>query len=213
MKIFKLIFKFSLLGVIFTILLVILTDQAVQHYTKAQLYDSVEAIPSNKVGIVLGTAKYVRSGQLNLYYSYRINAAVELYKSGKIKFILISGDNSTRFYDEPSTFKKDLIKRGVPEEHIFVDYAGFSTLDSIIRAKKVFGQSKFTIISQAFHNERAVFIANFKEIDAVAYNAKPIPFKYGLYVKTREKLARVKMLIDLILNIQPKFLGDPVQIQ
>ena len=213
MKIFKLIFKFSLLGVIFTILLVILTDQAVQHYTKAQLYDSVEVIPSNKVGIVLGTAKYVRSGQLNLYYSYRINAAVELYKSGKIKFILISGDNSTRFYDEPSTFKKDLIKRGVPEEHIFLDYAGFSTLDSIIRAKKVFGQSKFTIISQAFHNERAVFIANFKEIDAVAYNAKPIPFKYGLYVKTREKLARVKMLIDLILNIQPKFLGDPVQIQ
>ena len=213
MKIFKLIFKFSLLGVIFTILLVILTDQAVQHYTKAQLYDSVEAIPSNKVGIVLGTAKYVRSGQLNLYYSYRINAAVELYKSGKIKFILISGDNSTRFYDEPSTFKKDLIKRGVPEEHIFLDYAGFSTLDSIIRAKKVFGQSKFTIISQAFHNERAVFIANFKEIDAVAYNAKPIPFKYGLYVKTREKLARVKMLFDLMLNIQPKFLGDPVQIQ
>ena len=213
MKIFKLIFKFSLLGVIFTILLVILTDQAVQHYTKAQLYDSVEAIPSNKVGIVLGTAKYVRSGQLNLYYSYRINAAVELYKSGKIKFILISGDNSTRFYDEPSTFKKDLIKRGVPEEHIFLDYAGFSTLDSIIRAKKVFGQSKFTIISQAFHNERAVFIANFKEIDAVAYNAKSIPFKYGLYVKTREKLARVKMLFDLMLNIQPKFLGDPVQIQ
>ena len=105
-------------------------------------------IKKNKVGLVLGTAKVLQNGRLNLYFKYRIEATVALYKEGKIEFVLVSGDNSVKGYDEPTDFKDELVKRGIPPEKIFLDYAGFRTLDSVIRAKEIFGQEQITIISQ-----------------------------------------------------------------
>lgn len=195
------------------ILSLIGSEMAVSMTASEDLYDSVESIPSNRVGILLGTSKRVSSGNQNLYYNYRIDAAVKLFEAGKIEYILVSGDNATRYYDEPTTMKKDLVARGVPSEKIFLDYAGFRTLDSIVRSKAVFGQEKITVISQPFHNERALFIAANKDIDAIAFNAQDVSAQYGMKVRVREQLARVKVMWDLLVGVEPKFYGDPVVIQ
>ncbi|GAB4166567.1 MAG: ElyC/SanA/YdcF family protein [Winogradskyella sp.] len=176
--------------------------------TRHNVYDSKETIPKNKVGLLLGTGKYAANGNINLFYKYRIDAAVELYKAGKIEYILVSGDNSRKDYDEPSDFKKDLIAKGIPEDKIFLDYAGFRTLDSVVRAKEIFGQSSITIISQKFHNQRAIYIAKQFSIDAVGFNAKDV---YNSHF--REYLARSKASLDLVFNVQPKFLGEKIIIQ
>lgn len=200
---------YGLVAVLFTIWL---SNFWVRKNAESVTFTNTKNIPSNKVGLLLGTSKYVRSGNRNLYYTYRINATVALYKSGKIKFVLISGDNGSKKYDEPTMMKKDLIARGVPKSKIYLDYAGFRTLDSVVRAKEVFGQKSITIISQPFHTERAIFIAENKGIKAVGFNAKDVSNRYGIKVQMREKLARVKMIIDLIFGIKPKFLGDKIKI-
>lgn len=197
---------------IVSIISLFISDYLVKSSTKHQIYTNVNQIPYNKVGLVLGTSKYLKSGYQNAYYTYRINATVELYMAGKINYVLISGDNSTIYYDEPNTFKKDLISKGIPENKIILDYAGFRTLDSVVRAKKIFGQKKLTIISQKFHIERALYIAKHKGIDAVGYTASQVSLKYGFKTLLREKLARVKLMIDLLFNVQPKFLGTPINI-
>jgi len=176
--------------------------------TRNLVYDDVSAIPKNKVGLILGTGKYAPSGNINLFYKYRLDAAVKLYKANKIEFILVSGDNSRKDYDEPSDFKNDLIARGIPENKIFLDYAGFRTLDSMVRAKEIFGQTSLTVISQKFHNQRAIYIANQYDINAVGFNAKDV---YKAHF--REYLARSKASLDLVFNVQPKFLGEKITIQ
>ena len=132
--------------------------------TTEKLFSEVSDIPENKVGLLLGTSKYLQNGNINLYYQYRLEATVSLYQNGKIDYILISGDNGQKSYNEPETFKDDLIKSGIPADKIYLDYAGFRTLDSIVRAKEIFGQNKITIISQKFHNERAIYISENKDI-------------------------------------------------
>lgn len=199
--------------VILLIVLILCADYYVQSSVQNKLYKDIEAIPYNKVGLVLGTVKVLKNGNINRYYQYRIDAAVALFKAGKIKFVLVSGDNSVEGYDEPTDMRDDLVKKGVPVEKIFLDYAGFRTLDSVVRGKAIFGQKSMTIISQKFHNERAVFIANHKEIEAIGFEAKDVSMRAGLLVQTREKLARVKVLIDLVFGVKPKFLGDKIEIK
>ncbi len=194
------------------VVLVLLSDITVEQFAKDKVFDDVQQLPVNKVGVLLGTNKHMSNGNINRYYRYRIDAAVELYRSGKVSFILASGDNSIVGYDEPEMMRQDLIARGVPDERIFLDYAGFRTLDSVVRAQKIFGQEKVTFISQQFHNERAVFIANNKGMSAVGYNARGVNLRSGIKVVVRERFARVKMMLDLLLGKQPKFLGEPVQI-
>jgi SanA protein len=209
----KKIIAILFLLVILLVVLILSADYYVQSSVKTQLYNDVEAIPYNKVGLVLGTIKLLTNGNTNRYYQYRIDAAVALFKAGKIKFILVSGDNSREGYDEPTDMKNDLIKEGVPENKIFSDFAGFRTLDSVVRSHRVFGQKSITIISQKFHTERAVFIANHKEIDAIGFQAQDVSMRAGLLVQSREKLARVKVLIDLLFGVQPKFGGDKIEIK
>jgi SanA protein len=122
----------------------------------------------------LETSKFLKNGQINLYYQNRILAAIELYKAGKIKYIIVSGDNSVANYNEPLDMKNDLVLLGVPDSLIYLDYAGFRTFDSVMRANKIFGQDKFFVISQLFHNERTVFIARHYDIEAFGYNAKDV---------------------------------------
>lgn len=199
--------------VLFVLIATILTSRWIDYKAKGKTYDSVQEIPYNKVGLVLGTVKSLINGQTNLYYTYRVNAAVALYEAGKIDFVLISGDNGSKDYDEPSDFKNDLIKKGIPEERIFLDYAGFRTLDSVVRAKEIFGQTSITIISQKFHNQRAIYLAQDHGIKAIAYNAKDVTGKYGLKTRMREYLARVNATMDVIFNKSPKFLGDKIEIK
>ncbi|WP_394344063.1 SanA/YdcF family protein [Winogradskyella algicola] len=202
------LFKITLLIIILMSIGIFGTYHWMSFKTRHQVYDSVNDIPKNKVGLLLGTGKYATSGTINLFYKYRIDAAVMLYKSGKIEYILVSGDNSRKDYNEPSDFKNDLIAKGIPEDKIFLDYAGFRTLDSVVRAKEIFGQTKFTIISQKFHNQRAIYIAKHFSIDAVGFNAKDV---YNSHF--REYLARSKASLDLVFNVQPKFLGEKIVIK
>lgn len=188
----------------------IVCNQTIKKHTAAQIYNEVITIPQNKVGLLLGTSPKLKNGNNNLYFDYRILAAVELYKAGKIKYILISGDNRREEYNEPEEMKKAFMQKGVPEKFIYLDYAGFRTLDSVVRAKEVFGQNQLTIISQRFHNERAIYLAEKNGINAIGYNAKDVNAYAGLKTNIRELLARVKMFIDLAIDKQPHFLGEKI---
>ncbi len=202
-----------LLLLVFLPLVILYSDWQIEKYAQEYVFDEAQKIPHNKVGLLLGTSKKIQNGQINLYFKYRIKAASELYHAGKVQYLLVSGDNSLKEYNEPMDMRKALIAQGVPDSVIVLDYAGFRTLDSVVRSKKVFGQKKITIISQEFHNKRALYIARKKGIEAIAYNAKDVNFGSGLKVQIREKMARVKVLLDLyLLNTQPKFLGDEIAI-
>lgn len=124
------------------------------------------------------------------------------------KKILLSGDNAHRSYNEPWTMKRDLLRAGIPDERIFLDYAGFRTLDSVVRAKRIFDTDNFLIITQRFHCERALFIANHHDIQASCL-AVPGPSNHsGFQIRLREVFARTKAFLDLyIMDTKPRFLG------
>lgn len=206
----------SFILVLYTLIiyLAILANSFVNNFSDKYLYNYTLTVPKNDVGVLLGTSKYLTNGEYNLYFTYRMEAAEKLYFSNKINFILVSGDNATMAYNEPITIKSELVKRGIPEEKIVLDYAGFRTFDSMIRANKVFGQEQFTVISQPFHNERAVFIARKNGIEAIGFNAKDVSNQSGFKTQLREKFARIKVILDIyILNTQPKFLGEKIDIK
>jgi len=205
--------RFFALACILLIVVIFATDKWVTASTRAQLYSDVSAIPHRKVGLLLGTSKYLANGSPNGYYSYRMAAAEALFKAGKIDYILVSGDNGTKEYDEASAMQADLIARGIPREKIFMDYAGFRTLDSILRCKVVFGENNITVISQPFHNQRAIFIANHSDVSAIGFNARDINVHSGFKTQLREKFARVKMLLDLAFGKDAKFYGPKIDIR
>jgi SanA protein len=213
MKYTRLIIKVIVAFLVISTISLIGAEMIVKRYTVGKTFNSTSEIPHNKVGVILGTNKYFSIGMVNQYYQYRIDAAVVLYNSGKIEYILVSGDNSTKAYNEPITIKNDLVDRGIPPDKIYMDFAGFRTLDSVVRCKLIFGQDSITVISQQFHNERAVFIANVKGIEAVGYNAKDVNVSYGFNTRVREKFARVKMILDLVFGKEPRYLGDKIEIK
>lgn len=203
-----------LIGILCAIaLLICFANYKINSFSEGYLYNSTDSIPESKTAILLGTSKFMRSGTKNYFFYNRISAAETLFKSGKIQFIIISGDNSLSYYNEPEDMKKELIKAGIPDSVIFLDYAGFRTFDSMIRAKEVFGQTKFIVVSQQFHNERAVFIARKYGIEAYGYNAEDVDAYSGFKTKVRELFARVKVFIDVYTNKQPKFLGDKIIVE
>ncbi len=211
--IFLCAFKFIPEIIIISIICICTVYLSVSLYSRKYIYSSIEDIPYNDVALVLGTSKYLYNGQINMYFKFRMDAAYELYKSGKVKFILVSGDNRYRSYNEPRQMRLDLIKLGVDKKHIFLDFAGFRTRDSIIRANKVFELTNFTIVSQPFHNERAILIARQKKINAIAYNANNVRKLYRVRQFPRELGARILMFIDIIFNKPPKFYGDIIKIE
>ncbi|MBX2843202.1 MAG: YdcF family protein [Flammeovirgaceae bacterium] len=210
----KTIFRVFLISIIFTAILIIVCHWQIESFSEPHVFEEVDEIPKNKVGLLLGTSKHLIQGGQNPYFKYRIDAAEHLFKSGKIDFILVSGDNQTKSYNEPIDMQNALIERNIPADKIILDYAGFRTLDSVIRCKKVFGQNEVTIISQKFHNKRAIYISRKSGLKAIGYNAKDVSLSRGMKVQTREALARVKLFIDLyITNQGPKFLGDKIEIK
>lgn len=212
MRLLKVILFFSGALIIFLILIIFLCDRAVSNAAKGKLYANIMDIPYVKTGLLPGTSKYISVGKLNPYYVYRIEAAVNLLKLGKISFIIISGDNSSRYYNEPAQMRMDLLAAGIDSMRIFSDYAGFRTFDSMVRLKAIFGQDSVTVISQPFQNERAIYIASREGIYAIGFNAKDVDIKSGFKVQFREKLARVKVFLDYLLGIKPRFLGEKIDI-
>ncbi len=191
-----------------------LCNQWIIQTAQNDMYTSSDDIPDNDVALVLGTKQYLNSGRENYYFRYRINAVVELYRKGKIKHIIVSGDNHTHSYNEPEDMKAALMREGIPEQKITLDFAGFRTLDSVVRCKEVFQQNKFTIVSQEFHNQRALFIADKYNIEAIAFNAKDVGKAFGRKTMAREYLAKVKAVLDIyILGKDPKFLGKKIDIK
>lgn len=198
-------FKYIIISYLFAILAIVIIiascNMIVIYYSKDLLYDNVKDIPYKEVGLLLGTSPSTTKGHTNIYYNYRIDAAVKLYKAKKIKLILISGDSKFKNYDETKYMKRDLVKRGIPANKIILDKKGLRTYDSVIRAKDVYGYSEFTVISQKFHNERAVFLAGHNDIDAIGFNAKDAPNQKGKSaqrMRIREIFAKVKVFVDLL---------------
>jgi SanA protein len=182
---------------------------AVYTVSSGRVFDraSITAVPHQRAAVVLGCSQKVSGGRNNLYFFRRINAASELYKAGKVDAIVVSGDNHVEYYDEPSDMKNALIKAGVPAERIVCDYAGFRTLDTIVRAKKVFGLDSFVVISQPDHVRRAIFIARGFGCDAYGYAAEDVRGGYSVKTTVREQIAKIIAVIDVVIRRRPKFLG------
>ena len=199
--------------IVLSLISILWANSTINEETHGKIFTVTDSIPANNAGLLLGTSKFLRNGKMNQYFENRISATVRLYKAGKIKNIVISGDNSKKDYNEPEDMKNELIKRGIPEQQIYLDFAGFRTYDSVYRMKEIFGQNRFTIISQEFHNQRAVYIANSMKINAIGFNAKDVNAYNGFKTKIREKFARVKVFIDLTFDKKPKFLGEKIEIK
>ena len=184
-------------------------DHTCEQAAKGRIFKSVNAVPAREVGLVLGTSKETRYGKSNLHFDHRIAAAAELYRAGKIHHILVSGDNHIATYDEPTDMRNALVAAGVPASAITCDYAGFRTLDSVVRAQEVFGLSQCTIISEDFHCPRALWIAQQHRLNAIAFAAPDVGLKsWSLRAKFREEFARAWCGVDLyVFHRQPKFPG------
>ncbi len=207
----KILKSIAILGVL-SLLTILVCNLIIYTSAHGKTFNDIGTIPKNRVGLVLGTSSKLVGGLANPYYTSRIRATAALYFAEKIEFILVSGDNATMSYNEPTTMKKDLMKLGIPANKIFLDYAGFRTLDSMVRAKEIFGLDSVTVISQKFHNERAIFIADEKGLIAIGFNADDVTSQDGFKVRFREYFARVKVFLDFLLNTQPKFYGERVKI-
>jgi len=185
---------------------------SIKKETKPFIYHDIDKVPPKKSALVLGTAKYL-GNHINYYYKYRLDATLKLFKAGKIEAIVVSGDNGRESYDEPTAMRDDLVAMGIPSKYITIDYAGFRTLDSIVRAEAIFDLSDYIIVSQQFHLERAIYLAHAKGQKVIGFVAKD--FKNSYWTKRmehRELLARAKAVFDIFFGVEPKFYGDKVEV-
>ena len=180
--------------------------------SRGRLFDEVEAVPKTRVGLVFGTTDRI-NGLENLYFRYRIDAAEKLWKAGKLDTLIVSGDNSSKYYNEPGKMRQALIDRGIPADRIVCDFAGLRTFDSVVRAKEIFGLDSILFISQRFQNERAIYLAQANGMHAIGFNARSVETHAGLKTRLREVGARVLMFLDVhILGTRPRFLGEKIRL-
>ena len=221
----KTFFKWLLISTICCLITIAACNYWIVNSTQSQLYNNLDSIPKRKVGLVLGASQKTVRGTNNLYFTYRIQAAYQLFKVGKVSYLLLSGDNHITGYDEPTDMRNALLALGVPDSCIVLDYAGFRTLDSVVRCEEIFGEDSITIISQEFHNQRALFIANASRthstgsattsasnyINAIGFNAQEVNKNYSFRTRVREYFARVKCVLDIyVLHTSPHFLGEKI---
>jgi SanA protein len=203
------VWKAFFISILLFFLFLILLNVWIVKSTEKKVYSDIQKLPDNKVALVLGTSHRTVKGDPNPFFEKRMETAADLFRAGKVAHFILSGDNRTQYYNEPMRMKKALMRRGVPENAITLDYAGLRTLDSIVRSKEIFGQGKITIITQPFHCYRALFISDFYDIDAVAMVADEPDFEETPAVRIREYFARAKAVLDLyILRTSPRFLGQ-----
>lgn len=209
--IYRRLFRLLTLGAVGGLAAVLAANLCVKQAAANRIHEDPELVPPQKAAVVLGCARTLANGRPNLYFLYRIRAAANLYHAGKVEYLVVSGDNHREGYDEPSDMRDALIEAGVPARKIYRDYAGFRTLDSMVRAGEIFDLDSFIVVSQEFHNERAIFIAREHGLDAIGFNATEVSTVGGLRTRLREHLARVKTVLDIwVLDTQPRFLGPKV---
>ena len=183
------------------------------HAARPFIYSDVASVPRNDIALVLGTGPFTAKGNTNLHFVVRVNAAAALLKCGKAKHLLLSGDNHIRGYDEPTEMKNALMKLGVPDSAMTLDYAGLRTLDSMERARKIFGQTNLTIVTEDFHAARSVFLARHFGIEPVLLCAEKLPLMWTRNMQLREVAARVWALFDIcVWHRGARHLGEPIQI-
>jgi SanA protein len=193
--------------------MILISSAMIDSETDGLTYSDISYVPRHKVGLVLGCPKKLSGGRENIYFVNRIIAAVSLFRAGKIDYLLVSGDNVSRGCNETVSMRTDLIKQGIPADRIYCDFKGMRTLDSVVRARDIFGQNEILIISQEFHNRRAVFIAKHEGINAVGFNAEDVGLNEDLLTHLRDLLSRLRAIMDVyILNTQPKFKGETISI-
>ncbi len=210
---FRRIFKFINYLLLLFFVVGLVCFYAIDKSSEKFLFETYYSIPACKTGIVLGTSKRLANGTENLYFSYRMDAAEKLFRAGKVKYLILSGDNRANHYNEPKDMQKELIRRGIPDSCLVPDYAGLRTFDSMVRCKNVFGQDSVIVISQQFHNARAVYISRQIGLVCFGYNAKKVTTQSQTKIKIREFFSRIKCLMDFyILNTKPKHLGPKIRI-
>ncbi len=203
---------FGLLLFLLCVGLILYANATAVWASKGNLFEDVKDLPRAKVGLVFGTTDRFQ-GRENRYFRYRIDAAVKVWKAGKVETLIVSGDNRSKYYNEPQKMKNALVEEGVPASRIVCDYAGLRTLDSVVRAKKIFGADKILVISQRFQNERAIYLAQANGIEAFGFNAEDVELQAGYKTKIREVGARVKMWLDVnFLDTAPTHLGEKIEL-
>lgn len=209
MRLVKWVLKSIILLFILAVSFSIFANVWIVQHTKTRVFPDMDFMPPKEVTLVLGTSKQLVGGRANPFFENRMDAAAALYHNGKTRQFLLSGSNPDQYYNEPKDMKKALVKRGVPEEAISLDFAGLRTFDSVYRAREIFGQNEFIIVTQAWHAYRALFICDFYDMDAVAYTAANVSVYESTHVTLREFLARPKAIIDLyILRKQATVMGN-----
>ena len=204
----------AVLGISAGVLVTIVSARVlVRRASAGRLYDSAADIPHREVGLVLGCSRRLGSGDPNPFFDSRVHAAAELFRAGKVDYLLVSGDNHTKGYDEATAMRDALLQAGIPADRIYSDCAGFRTLDSMVRARDVFGLKQVTVVSQEFHNQRAIFLASHQNLDTIGYNAQDVDLGDVSGAHKRETLARIKAVMDIyLLRTKPRFLGSRVSI-
>lgn len=205
------------IGLLFIVSTIMLCHYIVVWNANGKIYTKIEDIPASDIGLLLGTPPQTRYGGMsNSFFNYRIDAAEALYKAGKIDYLLISGDdNSLNGLNEVQCMKDSLIIRGIPASVIFLDGKGLRTFDSVVRTSTLFGVKSFTVISQKFHNERAIYLAEHLNLDiekVQAFNAKSPTSKLSLLTYLREYLARVKMFMDIFFKDEIEVLDEKIDL-
>lgn len=204
----------SIVAASLLLLLVFVCNIIVSAYSAGFVFDDISRVPENEFALVLGCAPRTRDGVFSETFKNRIEAAAQLYKQHKVEYIVVSGArrNTERYnYDEPYEMKDALIVRGVPDDRIIMDPSGFRTLDSMIRADKIMGLKKFTVVSQHYHNTRAIFIGRHHGLDVIAYDAANAPGLYQIAQQIRETMAKVLVIFDLyVFDTEPAVLNDEI---
>lgn len=193
------------------IVFVLLCNVWVVVSTRSHSYFSVKSLPATPVGLVLGTSKTTFDGKENLFFKYRMEAAARLFKEGKVKYLILSGNNDSKYYNEPLDMQKAILALGVPLNALELDYAGYRTFDSVIRSKEIFKENNITIVSQDFQNARALYIAKSEGINAVAFAAQDVPSGYSVRTLVREYLARPKAVLDVHVYRPPTLLNNEMR--
>ncbi|WP_110687990.1 SanA/YdcF family protein [Salinicola aestuarinus] len=202
-------------GAIGLALAIIGVNMWILQQTQSRIEHETMLCRSEPVGLVFGTAQWLRQGGPNPYYRARMETAAELLRLDRIQHLLLSGDNRTRYYNEPISMWRSLRHRNVDDAHMTLDYAGFSTFDSVVRAREVFGADHLALISQAWHLPRALFIADALGIDATGCAVPDDGVEGEWRLRAREWLARAATFGDLYLwQRKPHFLGpqEPIRL-
>ncbi|WP_413757108.1 vancomycin high temperature exclusion protein [Streptomyces sp. MMBL 11-3] len=162
-------------------------------------------VPRTDVAVVFGAGLW--QGEPSPYLAHRLDAAAELYRSGRVRVVLVTGDNSREDYDEPDAMRTYLTEHGVPDGRIVSDYAGFDTWDSCVRAKKIFGVDEAVLISQGFHIRRAVALCQEAGVESYGVGVDDVHDVTWYYGGAREVVAAGKALVDAVFEPDPTFLG------